>query len=168
MPTTPNSERLISEFKHGQCYPMAVALSRTLGWEIGALIVDLDHRGVDNGLWPHPVHAYVISPDGRFLDAGGFSDEATLKEDFLDTSKRIFSNPRFERFSDAESFLTTLRHFEEGHWDGASYDPEVYATFDYSHDWSYQKFLDEIYTRAIEAIEVLGLEEMANERTMSM
>lgn len=161
-------ELLIDEFKYGQCYVMAVALNEKLGWEIGCLFADIPHNGVDSGYWPHPVHAYVISPDGRFLDAGGLTDENSLTEEYLAHTRRKFTNPRFETFKDGDEFLTTLRHLEEGNFDGIPYDQETYSKFDYDYKWKYKDFFDSIYPRALAAIETLQLTDKTSEPSCSM
>lgn len=163
-----DEKSLIDQYRHGKCYVMAIALSRTLGWEIGCLFVDVPHSEVSGGFWPHPVHAYVISPEGHFLDAGGLTDESSLTEEYLTNSFRKFINPRYVKFTDTEAFLTTLRHLEEGHVDGMPYDLEVYSKFDYDYGWSYGQHLELAIPKALEAAEILQLTDKANQPSFSM
>lgn len=100
-------------WRHGHCYPMALALTRALGWPAATLSVTLRNgRG-------HIVHAWVRSPDGRGFDAGGFFDEPELVAEFLDTP-RPFTAPRVETHADEDAFLGVLRRDfgNEAQWPG--------------------------------------------------
>lgn len=99
-------DRLIDRFRHGDCYPMAAAMSDRLGWPIRALMVDVPSRG---GWGPHVVHAWVTSPDGRACDAGGGVTDEEVVAEYLHEHARKFREPRFATFETSEAFLVELR-----------------------------------------------------------
>jgi len=81
----PRNAALEQIYRFGGCYGMAYALARRLGWRAEALVADMrERRGAP---YRHVVHAWVVDPEGRAFDAGGWFDRATLPDDFL-------ANPR--------------------------------------------------------------------------
>jgi hypothetical protein len=96
------SETIEDLYRHGHCYPMASALHDRLGWPIQVLIVN-----VPGGL--HPVHAWVADPDGGLIDAGGRFAIGDVYAEYLNDSRRKWSNDRIETFSDNQEFLLRLR-----------------------------------------------------------
>lgn len=64
-----------SIYLDGECYALAIALHRALGWPIIGL---MDKHDIIR-------HAVVKTPDGRYLDARGFVSEATLHTAFGQT-----------------------------------------------------------------------------------
>jgi hypothetical protein len=89
------------DFRYGFCYWMAIALNRTFGHPIGALIVDLPRGG------RHIVHAYCIGDDGRPYDAVGDYPVDRMNSDYLEDKRRwtAFEHLTFE--SDGE-FLAAV------------------------------------------------------------
>jgi len=102
-------EGVSRDWRHGDCYAMAMALSEALGWPVATLSVTLApcsrrHAGCTD----HVVHAWVRAPDGRSFDAGGFFDDADLHGTFLDHPTRKFSDVRVEEFADVPAFRRHL------------------------------------------------------------
>jgi len=116
-------EGVSRDWRHGDCYAMAMALSEELGWPAAALTVTLAacsrrHPGCSD----HVVHAWVRSPDGRAFDAGGFFDEGDLDGEFLSHPSRKFDDVRVEEFADATALrghLDAVFGGNEEWWDWA-------------------------------------------------
>jgi hypothetical protein len=89
--------RHFSQWRFGDCYPMAYALSDLTGWKPGSLVVDVPNDYYQTNR-PHIVHAYVISPDGHFYDALGPITEDYMRKEFLEKSSRQYTNPVVSQF----------------------------------------------------------------------
>lgn len=95
-----------SRWRHGHCYPMALALSDVLSWPVAALTVTLENGRRGRG--PHVVHAWVRAPDGLGFDAGGFFGDDDVRQEFLARTSRKFFDPRIDEFADARAFESYL------------------------------------------------------------
>jgi hypothetical protein len=124
---------------HGQCYPAAIAMNEVLSWPIGGLLADVRNRG---GL-PQIAHAYLIAPDGRAMDAGGFRTLDEIFAEFITPEReKTCRNIRFVEYRDADEFRMALRPMYVGASDDEKhpyYDPE----FDPADRTEYDDFLDE-------------------------
>lgn len=96
---------------HGQCYPAAIAMNEILTWPIGGLMAEYKGRN-----WmPHLIHSYLISPDGRAFDAGGFREMCEIHDHFITPEReKDCRNIEFVQFDDAEVFRAALRPLYEG------------------------------------------------------
>ena len=132
---------------------MAVALHRHFGWQIGVLVADIPNDNSATNRWPHPVHAYAISPNGVFLDAGGLTSEAQLTEEYLNTSRRKFWDPRFCLYDREKAFREFLHRTLAGPMMDTGLPSEELDVI----GW-FEKLLEEEIPKATDAIKVLELD----------
>lgn len=106
-------DQIKDKLLHGECYATSIVLAEELDLSIGALLVDVPMPMAD-GWRVHPVHAFVILPNGVFFDANGETDEDDLTERYLAHTSRKFRNPRIVKFINAVNFRDELRCLERG------------------------------------------------------
>jgi hypothetical protein len=132
-------EQIEEALCYGQCYPAAIAMSEILSWPIGGLLAETKASG-----WmPQIAHAYLIAPDGRAMDAGGFRTLEDIHANFITPEReKQCRNIRFVEFGNADEFRRAMRplylgvSFDESH---RFYDPD----FDPELRTDYDDFLDE-------------------------
>lgn len=91
------------KYRHGDCYPFALALGERFGWRLGALVVRQPHG---DGL--HVVHAYGIDESGTLRDALGTLTQDEMVAEYL-TDPRRFVSYEFKEFDNESHLVEFLR-----------------------------------------------------------
>lgn len=77
-------KRKLLEYRHGCCHIFALALHKVTGWRIESY---WDMCPEDDDCTSGLVHAYVVSPDGKYVDCTGAFNPKDLEEEFGDVGE---------------------------------------------------------------------------------
>jgi len=106
------------EWRFGLCYYMVFALIERTGWEAEIVSVDLHEYST---VREHPVHAYIVSPEGKLYDALGEISYKFMDEIFFENTLRKFENKRYKRFATREDLIEYFNKLNP-EWQG--YEPD--------------------------------------------
>ena len=84
-----NFNDTLDEYRYGSCWALAVAIHRQTKWPLAWLIAEGEHL---------PFHGVVVAPDGKLVDADGYTSLDKIKRTF----RRNKQNIKIERVTEAQ------------------------------------------------------------------